>query len=409
LRQATTRNENRLRGLWLARELPFPQDAGDKIYSANLAKALAETGIDLTLVGIRPAGDPSIPSDWPINWNVVPGEARPTMRSLISTMPLVAASYSTPEYRRRIAELTEDDWDFVVIDQYGLGWALPLIKSRIKSDKLPVLIHVAHDHEATLLESLYRNFSGSYAKRLVLWQNYLKAKQFERNIAANVDLVSAITEEDAKKFASDAPDAEIVVLKPGYSGTVSTRENITIDTPRRVVLVGSFHWIAKQENLRRFVEVVDPIFAAREIELQIVGSIPGRFAAELSRNTSATCITGFVDSIEPYLEAARIAVVPEVIGGGFKLKFLDYIFGRMPVATLTTAAAGLPEDILDAMICSESLECLARDIADIIDNLPELNTMQETALSRAETLFRWSDRGSELHLAIHDCLRLRRA
>jgi glycosyltransferase involved in cell wall biosynthesis len=408
LRQAATRNENRLRGLWLARELPFPQDAGDKIYSGNLAKALAETGTDLTLVGIRPAGDPPVPGDWPIKWNVVPGKARSTLRSLISTMPLVAASYATPDYRRRIAELTKEEWDFVVIDQYGLGWALPLIKSQIQSEKLPVLVHVAHDHEATLLESLYRNFKGSYAKRLVLWQNYLKAKQFERDIASHVDLVTAITEEDAKKFASDAPDSGIVVLKPGYSGTVSSREKISTDTPRRVVLVGSFHWIAKQENLRRFVEIADPVFAAKGIELQIIGSIPDVFAAELSRNASATFITGFVESIEPYLEAARIAVVPEAIGGGFKLKFLDYIFGRMPVATLTNAAAGLPEDILDAMVCSESLECLARDIADVIDNLLELNAMQETALSRAETLFRWSDRGNNLLLAIQDCLRMRR-
>jgi glycosyltransferase involved in cell wall biosynthesis len=376
---------------------------GDKIYSGNLAKALAEAGADLTLVGIQPASDSPVPRNWPIKWNIVPGEARSTLRSLFSAKPLVAAAYATREYRKKIAELAKYEWDFVVFDQYGLGWALPLFLSEMAGAKSPVLVHVAHDHEATLLESLYRDFRGSFAKRLVLWQNYRKARSFEKNIASRVDLITAITEEDANKFRRDAPGTNIVVLKPGYSGTVSSRQRITADTPRRVILVGSFHWIAKQENLRRFIAIADPAFAAKGIELQIVGSIPSAFASELTRSTVATSVTGFVTSIEPYMEAARIAVVPEVIGGGFKLKFLDYIFSRTPVATLSNAAAGLPKDVLDAMLCRDTLESLVQDIGDLIDHLPKLNAMQETALSKAEALFRWQDRGIALLTAIQNC------
>ena len=395
--------ESRLRGLWLARELPFPQGTGDKIYSGNLAKALAEAGADLTLVGIQPASDPPVPLDWSIKWNIVPGEARSTLRSLLSTMPMVAAAYATREYRKKITELAKDEWDFVVFDQYGLGWTLPPFLSEMPGVKSSVLVYVAHNHESTLLKSLYRDFRGSFAKRLVLWQNYLKAKSFEQNLTSRVDLITAITEEDANKFRRDAPDTNVVVLKPGYAGPVSSREAITADTPRRVILVGSFHWIAKQENLRQFVAIADPVFAAKGIELQIVGSIPPAFAAELTRSTAATSVTGFVTSIEPYMEAARIAVVPEMIGGGFKLKFLDYIFSRTPVATLSNAAAGLPKDVLDAMLCRDTLDCLVSDIGDLIDRLPKLNAMQETALSKAEALFRWEDRGIALLTAIQDC------
>ena len=401
MQPAVKHSERRLRGLWLARELPFPLDMGDKIYSANLARALAEAGADVTFVGLKPSGAPVIPSDWPIRWEIVPGKARAPLASLLSTMPMVAAAHATEAYRRRAAELADGGWDFVVLDQYALGWALPLFKGKGAGSQ--VLIHVAHDHEASVVESLYRGFRGSWIKRIVLWQNYVKTRRFEQRLASSVDLLTAITDEDADKFSRDAPGVRTVVLKPGYSGVISSRELISPGTPRRVILVGSFRWIAKQENLRQFVAVADPIFAERGIEFQVVGSVPAEFAKELTRTAVATKILGFVSDIGPYLNNARIAVVPEVIGGGFKLKFLDYVFGRVPVATLENATTGLPEEIRAAMLCCDDLRSLALGIADLIDRLPELNAMQETALRHAQSLFRWDDRGAALLASIRGC------
>lgn len=393
---------DRLRGLWLSRELPFPPDMGDRIYSSNLAKSLAEAGTDLTLVGMHPEVNATIPADWPIKWQIVPGRARSTLSSLFSLKPLVAAAHSTSEYKEVVASLAKEYWDFVVLDQYGLGWALDAFR-RKDPRKRPVLVHVAHDHESSVMESLFRGFRGSPVKRLGLWQNFLKTGAFERRIASNVDLVTAITEEDSARFHRDAPGVSTVVLKPGYSGPISAHRVIRYETPRRAVLVGSFKWIAKQENLRQFVAVADPIFAMRGIEFEVVGYMPPDFAVELKRGTKATRIIGPVDRLQPYFDAARIALVPEAIGGGFKLKFLDYIFGRVPVATLTQAAAGLPGDILAAMSCSDNLRDLALATADLIDKVDRLNEMQEIAFERAQALFMWQDRGTALLAAIRAC------
>ncbi|MBK6452515.1 MAG: glycosyltransferase family 4 protein [Proteobacteria bacterium] len=168
------------------------------------------------------------------------------------------------------------------------------------------------------------------------------------------------------------------------------------------MLVGSFKWIAKQENLRQFLEVADPIFAAKGIEFQVVGFMPSDFAASVTRYARATQIVGPVENLQPYFDRARIALVPESIGGGFKLKFLDYIFGRVPVATLTQAAAGLPSEILEAMLCRDSLRDLALGVADLIDRVEDLNAMQEAAFDRAQCMFRWQDRGNALLAAIRE-------
>lgn len=390
----------KLRGLWLCRELPFPQDSGDKIYSAQLARSLASAGVELTVAGLMPEGNPAIPEDWPIRWHPIAGRRNGTLASLLSPMPLVAAAHATDRYRYEVETLALEGWDFVVFDQYGTGWAADVFRDLKTERGEPVLIHVAHDHEASVCGMLYREFSGSPLKRLGLWQNYLKARSFERSLAARMSLVTAITDEDAARFEADAPSVPTVVLKPGYDGSISSRTALTQATPRRVVMVGSFHWTAKQENLRRFVAVADPIFAGRGIELHVAGSMPPELAVELAASSKATYLHGFVDDIAPLFESARIAVVPEVIGGGFKLKFLDYIFGRVPVATLSNAAVGLPEGIRSAMLCRDDLERLVAGIAALMDDLDQLNRMQEKALAAAEALFHWPDRGMALLSAI---------
>lgn len=385
-----------MKGLWIARAQPFPLDTGDRIYSARLLRAVAQAGADITFTGFACESPGSVPGDWPVRWQTVPGAPHGTVRSLFSTMPLVGAAHATPAYRRMVDDLSREDWDFVVFDQYGMGWAMaPFVRRRARGPG-PVLVHVAHDHEASVYASLVRGFKGSRVKHAALWQNWRKTGHLERRIARTVDLVTAITPEDAQLFKLDAPDTASVVLTPGYDGSVSTRMQMPPETPRNVVMVGNYHWVAKSENLRQFVAAADSVFHENGITLHVIGGIPDELAAQLRRTARATVIHGFVDDVAPHFAQARIAIVPETIGGGFKLKFLDYIFNRVAVATLTHAAAGLPQDIRKAMICSADVETLARDIVVAIGDTPMLDGLQQRAFAVAESRYRWLDRGRAL-------------
>ncbi|RCW76041.1 glycosyltransferase [Pseudorhodoferax soli] len=389
-----------MKALWIARAQPFPLDTGDRIYTARLLRAVAQAGADITFAGFPCEPPAVVPADWPVRWRLVPGTPRGTARSLLSTMPLVAASHATPAYRQLVEELAQETWDFVVFDQYGLGWAMaPFLKARA-GRAAPVLVHVAHDHEASVYTSLVRGFKGSVFKHAGLWQNLIKTRAIERHIARTVDLVTAITLEDAEKFHADAPDTATVVLTPGYDGVVSTRERMPADTPRNVIMVGNYHWVAKSENLRQFVAAADALFHQNGITLHVIGGIPDDLAAELRRSSRATVIHGFVDEIASHFAQARLAIVPEAIGGGFKLKFLDYIFNRVAVATLAYAAAGLPQDIRASMLQSDNLAGLARAIVEAIGDHERLNGMQQRAFVAAQSRYRWPDRGNDLLAAV---------
>jgi hypothetical protein len=86
----------------------------------------------------------------------------------------------------------------------------------------------------------------------------------------------------------------------------------------------------------------------------------------------------------------------------------------VPVATVSQAAAGLPEELRSTMLSNSSLDGLIRDIVSHMDRLDELNRMQESAFAIGKERFRWSARGERLQLAIADvqqklgCIHVRR-
>ena len=392
-----------LRGLWLARERPFPLDSGDRIYTARLARALAEAGADLTFTGYA-ADDAPPPSDWPVRFVRVEGTPHSKWRALASTQPLVAAVHATPTYRALLDRLLTERWDFIVLDQYGMGWALDACLRARGAARGPLLVHIAHDHEASLSEALFRGYRGAPLKRALLWQNHLKIRVAERRLARRVDLLSAITAEDAERFGRDAPDTTVLTLTPGHDGAPVAAAAPRASLQRRVLLVGSFQWLVKQHNLQRFVAAADPVFERHGIVLDVIGSMPPGLAASLREQLRATRLHGFVDDIAPWLAGARLAVVPEELGGGFKLKFLDYVFGRVPVATLDGAAAGLPPALRAAMLRRADLPALVQAIVETIDDGPRLDEMQRQAALVARALFRWPDRGEALLSAVFDGL-----
>jgi hypothetical protein len=386
--------------LWIARYIPYPLDAGAKVYSAKLAESLAAAGATVRFLGFGPAG--GAPQDSGVEYVSVGSGQRSQIAAIVSRLPLAAALDATAEYESLLTEQLQAEWDAIVLDGYGSGWSLSrcLDYVREQSPRRTVLVHVSHNHESSVWRSMAREARGSLVRRAVLWQNSLKVRALERRIVDNVDVLSAISDEDLTALASSLPPEQTVTLTPGYAGGLVSERFIGEWTPRRVVIVGSFRWIMKQENLVRFIECADPVFHRHDIQLDIVGDVPEELLATLRPRCTSTTFHGFVDDMAPLLNQARIAVVPELIGGGFKLKFLDYFFTRVPVATLSAAAAGLPQPLRALLIAADDLPALVASIVANIERVDRLNQLQDRAFHAARSLFRWEDRGVRLKHAI---------
>ena len=397
-----------MRCLWISRHVPYPMNEGLKVYSAKLSEALAQAGAFVRVLGFGSTED--VPNHRArMEWISVPGERRGTVAALLNRFPLTAALDSTDAYRQLLDEQLKERWDAIVFDSYGSGWALERCNAYRASalGARTILVHVSHNHEEVLWRAMAKQADAGLPRRLALWQNYYKVRGLERRLVREVDLVSAITIEDEHALRAHRNDNHTLTLTPGYDGSVAPERTIDASVPRRAVIVGSFHWVVKQDNLARFVEHADALFAAQGIELVVAGDVPAPLKETLIANSRATRFEGFVSNLGPFLAQARIAIVPELIGGGFKLKFLDYIFGRVPVATVDAAAAGLPTRLRDELITGNDFAALTAAIIDNIDRLDHLNRLQAAAFEQARTLYRWEDRGLQLQQRIADLQKMR--
>ena len=390
--------------LWVTWVDPRGGRGGEFLYSAGLIGALARAGATVEVL-CHDNSESASSEDTSVSWHPVPAPPRATSwHSLFSALPNVAWRSSRGGARRALAtQLEHEGWDAIVIDALHAGWALaPILEDRAHRPctKRPRLVYIAHNHEESTRRRVAAGAHGNPLRRLALAVDAEKAAALERHLVEEADLVTAITDQDAARFRAQRDGRMVAVLTPGYDGPRRADGGITPNTPRRAVMLGSFHWVAKRMNLERFLAVADPIFAAAGAELRIVGDGPADMFPRLQRKCTATRFTGPVDDVAPHIADARIALVPEEAGGGFKLKALDYVFNRLPIAALAGSVAGTPLASPDAMLEFPSLRGLAEGAVAAMEDCERLNRIQEKAFTSCADRFDWTARGNDLCRAI---------
>lgn len=384
-----------LRCLWITWTHPFPERDGQRLYTGRMIDAVAAAGGSIDVLCFASEEPERVPPETnvAVRWHTVPRESRPSWLSPLLPLPNLANRCATLAMRQQLDRLLREGcWNTIVLDGLSAAWALPAIE-RLPMQRRPRLVHISHNHEASLRDMVARDFRGNPLKRLALKRDAEKCRRLEDRVILAADLATAITEEDAARYRESHLGREFLVLPPGYAGEHVAERRIDHTLPRRAVIVGSFHWVAKKMNLEAFLAAADPLFAEAGAELQVVGSGDPNFLESLRRRLRATEIVGAVDDVRPYLREARAAVVPERTGGGFKLKILDYVFSRVPVLAMRGSTAGTPLQSPQSVRLYDDLDSLAHGTLELLDDVATADRMQDAAYEACRDGFDWRQRG----------------
>jgi len=398
--------------LWLTRKYPRPTNSGELIYSDGLVKALATTGAEITVIAHDndevPVGDGARASRFTDPEGVLWRLAHPRLGSRVGSL---LTRYPSDSWRLRgggmlalVREALEtESWDAIVFDHAALGWALGPIQRRIArmpAGSRPKLVYISHNHEAKIRREIARQSGGGPLLRMIYGWDAEKYALQEEMLCRHCDLVTAITETEVKAYRASYPNQRYLCLTPGFNGRGEQGRVMDTTTPRRVVMTGSFEWIAKRINLERFLEKAAAPFAEAGVELQIVGKTDETFREQMLGRFPGVDFVGRVPSMEPYLRGARIGLIVEEFGGGFKLKALDYVFHSLPLAGLDQAVDGLPLRSPEQVFLAKDTPSLVQGVIDLIDDFTTLNRMQQDSLEICQQAFRWEDRGVALAKAL---------
>lgn len=386
-----------MRCLWITRQDPRPADSGELIYTLGLLNSLAaRPGFEITVLAHESAKpcDGGPPVTWQLHGRIPSGR----LKSLASTLPADAFRLGNPIQQAALGRLLEQKWDWILVDQAACAWALLMIPKGAR------IAYIAHNHETEVRRQVAADGAGSPLMRVALKWDARKYGRMEAKLCRRVNLITAITPRDAAAFRGEVPGTPVCVLPPGYSGEIPAGppREITTETPRQVVLAGAFEWLAKRRNLESFLKAAAGPFQKTKIRFQVVGKADPEWFAALARQHPWADFEANVPSVAPYLDQARIGLIPEALGGGFKLKALDYIFRGLPLASVEAALSGVPVDPLTEAIAAPDPETLALDIAAKIDDLRFLNHAATRALEACRDAFHWQDRGATLGRALEN-------
>ncbi len=378
--------------LWLTLADPEPAINGQFIYSAGLISSVAQAGMNLTVLGLarEPGARRRRVSDG-IDFLLAEDRPMPRWERLLSTAPMVATRCQVPDMEASVRScLADETWEAVVFDSIAAAWAWPMVR-RYRDRYGAKLVYLSHNHETGVASALAVAARGLrwITKQVDAW----KVARLEGELIRACDLVTANTPEDRRTMEGRAPAGKpVIFLPPGYGGTRLAARTIDRELPRRAVVVGSFDWLPKRISLEAFLAVAVPLFVQAGVELQIVGGAQPDYIAGLRRRYPAVEFTGMVPDVRPYMANARLALVPDLIGG-FKLKSLDYVFNRLPIFAMDGAVPGTPMMDGESIRLFPSHEALARSVVHTIDDVDALNAQQNMAVAACADRFDWANIG----------------
>jgi len=388
-----------MRLLWLTLADPDPPTNGQLIYSKGLIRSAAAAGAELHVIGLSRQEKDGSPEDAPgLRWTLYPRVAHSLAAKFLSPLPDVAIyAYSDQARAALDRALLRHDWDAIVFDSISGAWALePVLHHCRLADRPPALVHIAHNHETTVARRIVGAASG--LRRLYRGVDTLKVALLERRLVAVSRLVTSNTPEDVATFEAMKREP-VLFLPPGYDGPRVEARTIDESVPRRAVLVGSYDWPPKRISLEKFLEVAAPRFAAARVDLQTVGTAAPHYIEGLRRRFPGVTFTGPVADVRPYMAAARVALVPDLLGG-FKLKGLDYVFNRLPICAMRIALPAMPLVDGESVGHFDSHEALADGVIALIDDHATLNARHERAWAACIDAFDWPRLGRRLVDAI---------
>lgn len=370
--------------LWLLRfpAVP-PANGGDSVYSRKLIKSTAAQAeiklVSFTAEGLNPAEAERA------RWELVPLKGSSKALSVLSPLPNIAYRYRQAAYLDAAVRHAREA-DGIVVDHIGLFPMVTELKRALGAACPPVIV-INHDHAATLRRQMAQAAANPVMRGVLTWDG-IKSARLERQANQAADGLTAITTTDVEAFRHDAPGVPTLLLMPGYDGPVVPQRVIGPETPRRLCILGARSSMHKEMVLRLILDAIVASGLHKRVIVDVVGG-----DTKGDPKYDGINFLGYVDDLEAYLETTRLGLVPDVIGGGFKLRALTHVFQRVPMLALSAAMRGmtLRDDVDFAAV--DDLDAMVVKAEALIDDLPRLNALQSSAFEHCLGRFDWADRG----------------
>jgi polysaccharide biosynthesis protein PslH len=339
---ASARRRSRRRVLWITEEAPDRSLGGGNIRQAHLIEALARRA-EVTLLMFDRLADAAVRAAV-AEVVEVPGVAVPAPRTRTARrlQDLWIAARGPREValpaRRRAAvrdrlRPLEERADLVVASHLGMAVARP---------RVPRVPWVGQLHHVTSVRvEQERAVTAGRRQRWLLARDAASARRVERRLLDELAAVVVVSEEDAALLTGGHPSTARILVAPNGVDVERYRPTPLPATPT-ILMAGSFVYGPNVDGARWLCDEVLPRLRGEvpDATVTLVGREPLPEVVALAEREGVSLHADVPDMV-PFLEAARVAVVPLRIGTGTRLKALEAMAAGRPVVGTTVGLEGL--------------------------------------------------------------------
>lgn len=309
------------------------------------------------------------------------------LRHVLSSLPIPVKSEDSAAARQHIDALLQgrdgtDKPDVVVVDFPHAG----LLVSNFHN--VPAVLFT-HNVEA----EIFRRHAKVASNPLVraLWRNQTrKMEQFECNEMSRYRTVIAIAERDREAFANDYGVRNSATIPTGVNLDIYSHQLPPQDGTPTLMFSGSMDWLANIDAMEYFMDEVWSKVAAQvpDAQFTVIGRNPPERLVQAARERKFNwTFTGFVDSVQPYIRASQVSVIPLRVGGGTRLKVYESMAMGCPVVSTSIGVEGLPIHHGQHYLCGDTADDFANHIVALLRSRDQRNQLSQQAWQYVEENF----------------------
>jgi polysaccharide biosynthesis protein PslH len=325
--------------LILSPKVPYPPKDGGAIATLGLARGLANSGAEITMLCLNTRKHYSNSADLPDKLTsiikIIPVYhdteihfTNAIYNLLFSNEPYNGTRFISPGFRSNlISLLKETEYDLIQLEGPYMGYYIPFIKNYSKA-KISLRAHnVEHEIWARKAANESNIVTSKYLSMLSR-----RIKQHENKILNSVDLLVPISERDQNLLLKLNPSLRSVVIPAGVDAD-NYPESKDPEYPS-LFFIGSLDWMPNQEGLIWFLDNVWPeVQKVNKIKFHVAGrNAPGWLERKII--SKEVVFHHEVEDAYEFMNKFAIMVSPIFSGSGIRIKILEaMMMGKVVIST----------------------------------------------------------------------------
>jgi glycosyltransferase involved in cell wall biosynthesis len=262
---------------------------------------------------------------------------------------------------------TEDRYNIVQIEGLELAHLIPVIRYHFPSARV---LYDAHNAETELQRRALDTDLANPKRWPAALYSFVQVRRldhYESWTCESADRVTTVSDGDAKHLARYLGGAQPAVIPncidfDSYQ-ELSSQEAVASD----ILFMGKMDYRPNVDAVLWFAEKIWPLLLEKDSDLQwfIVGQKP-HLRLEALKSSPGITITGYVGSVLPYLQGAKLMVLPLRMGSGTRLKLLEALASSTAVVSTSIGAEGYPGIGEEAVLIRDDPAAFAEAVLDLL-------------------------------------------